>query len=386
MNKHNTILGQMLELVPRSRFEKLVKEHETEYCAKSLKSWTHFVAMLLGQISGQHGLRSIERAMNSQRNSWYHLGINNTEHEIKRSTISYANTYRSADLFKSLFENMVTEAQKHPESHGMKFKKDLYSIDTTTIDLCLELFPWADFRTNKGGIKLTVKLDHRGKIPSFVSIGNARENDSKKIWAVPFEKGDVLTFDRGFNDYEYFASICKKKAWFVTRLKSNAVYTVVRNRPVKKGGNIVSDEEIILSSMKERIILRKIISIDPETNKEITLLTNHLMWSSVTISAVYKQRWQIELFFKAIKHNLKIKRFYGNSKNAVMTQIWIALIAYLLFYILKKKCKNPELSLTTTISFIKTMLFQRVSLYEILCAALPPKPRPQRVLQYAFQF
>ena len=386
MVKYNTILGQMLELVPRSRFEKLVKEHKTEHGAKGLKSWTQFVTMMLAQISGQHGLRSIEQTMNNQRNSWYHLGIGNTEGEIKRSTLLYANAHRDAQLYKSLFDHLVVDAQAKKESHGMRFKNPLYSIDATTINLCLSIFPWADFRKNRGGIKLTVKMDHQGKIPCFVVQSNARQSDEKKIWEVPYKSGDVLVFDRGYANYEYFLQLCEKKVIFVTRLKKNAVYEVIKSNPVKAGGNIISDEEIILPSMSKEMRLRKIIAIDPKTQKEITLLTNNLKWSSKTISNIYKQRWQIELFFKAIKQNLKIKRFYGNSRNAVMTQIWIALIAYLLFYLLKKRCRNTELSFTVFMSVIKTMLFQRVSLFEFFCAKSPPKPKPKSKLQYIFDF
>jgi len=376
MNKYNTVLGQMLELISRSRFEKLVKEHKTEHGAKGLKSWTQFVAMLFSQISGQSGLRSIEQSMNNQKNGWYHMGITNTEREIKRSTLSYANANRDSDLFKSLFEHILGTAQSINCLHGFKFKNPLYSIDATTIDLCLKLFPWAEFRKAKGGIKLTVKLDHQGKIPCFLVESNAREHEANKIWEVPYNAGDVLVFDRGFADYAYFKSICLKKAYFVTRLKDNASYKRVCKREVKAGGNIISDYEIIVPYLSDEIVFRKIIVKDPESKKKITVLTNNLQWSSSTIASVYKDRWQIELFFKAIKQNLKINRFYGNSKNAVMTQIWIAMIAYLMFYLLKEKFNCLELSFTLFISVFKTILFQRVSLYELLCATSPPyKPK-----------
>ena len=381
MNKHNTILGQILELISRSRFEKQVKERQTERGAKGLRSWTQFVTMVFSQVSGQHGLRSIEQGMNNQRNGWYHMGITNTERAIKRSTMSYANAHRDSNLFKAVFEDLLAEAQPVKGKHGFRFKNPLYSIDSTIIDLCLKLFPWADFRKGKGGIKLTIKLDHQGKIPCFAVESNAREHDCKKIREVPYSPGDVLIFDRGYTDYGYFAALCKEKVWFVTRLKKNAVYKRVKRREVKEGGNIKSDYEIIIPGLSKEVRLRKIIARDPETKKKVVLLTNNLKWSAGTVAAVYKERWQIELFFKAIKQNLKIKRFYGNTKNAVMTQVWIALIAYLLFYLLKAKSKNWELSFTNFISVIKTMLFQRISLYELLWGTSPP-PKP-KVLLYA---
>jgi putative transposase len=287
--------------------------------------------MLFAQITHQHGLRSIEKSMNNQRNAWCHIGIPNTEREIKRSTLSYANTHRDSNLFQSLFLCLLLEAQSKKASHGFRFKNPLYSVDATTIDLCLKLFPWALFRKGKGGIKLTVKLDHQGKIPCFVVASNAKEHDVKKIRQIPYNSGDVLVFDRGYADYAYFKEICDKKAWFVTRLKKNAVYKRVKKRNVKGGGNIISDYEIIIPSLSKEIKFRKIIARDPDTKKRITVLTNNLHWCADTVASVYKDRWQVELFFKAMKQNLKIKRFYGNSKNAVMTQIWIALIAYLLF-------------------------------------------------------
>ena len=372
MNKHNTILGQMLDLISRSHFGKLVKEYKTEHCAKGLKSWTQFVAILFAQISGQQGLRSIAQGMNSQKNGWYHMGITNSEREIKRSTLSYANKHRDSNIFLALFTSLVITAQSISYKHKFKFKNPLYSIDSTTIDLCLKLFPWADFREEKAGIKLTVKLDHQGLIPCFVVMSNAVEHDSKKIEDVPYEAGDVLVFDRGYVNYKYFASICEKKAWFVTRLKRNTKYKRVKKREVKGNENIISDYEIVIPSLSEDIILRKIIVRDPKTKERIVLLTNNLQWSAATVAGVYKDRWQIELFFKALKQNLKIKRFYGNSKNAVMTQIWIALITYLLFYILKQKSKRWNLSFTNFISVIKTMLFQRVCLYDWLCGTSPP--------------
>jgi len=247
------------------------------------------------------------------------------------------------------------------------------------------LFPWADFRKGKGGIKLTVKLDHQGKIPCFVVESNAREHDSKKIREVPHSAGDVLVFDRGYTDYAYFAGLCEEKVWFVTRLKSNAVFNRVRMREIKKGSTIISDTEIMIPSLSKEIILRKILVCDPETGNRITILTNNLQWSASTIARIYKDRWQIELFFKAIKQNLKIKRFYGNSKNAVMTQIWIALIAYLLYYLLKDKFKDCKLSFTNFISVVKTILFQRTSLYELLCLT-KPLPKPKIPLQYDLEF
>jgi len=371
MNKTNTLLGQLLELVPRSRFHRLVKDYNTEKGAKGFTSWSHFVSMLFAQLSGQHGLRSIEDGINQQVSSFYHLGISRN---VKRSTIAYANENRDAALYESLFYELLDHVPTG-QRHGFRFKNPLYSIDATTIDLCLNLFPWADFRETKSGIKLSVKLDHRGKIPCFAIISNAREHESQEVEKIPLQSGDIVTFDRGYNNYKYFANLCNDSIYFITRLKENASYTVVNTNEIGSNENILSDEVILLDGFYAQkdcpFYLRKLVSRDPKTGKEIEILTNHLIWAASTICAVYKDRWQIELFFKAIKQNLKVKRFYGTSKNAVYTQIWIALIAYLLFCILKFSTGSKR-TFTSFSSVFPTVLYQRRSLYDWFTDSSPP--------------
>lgn len=363
MNKTNTLLGQLLEMVPRSRFNRLVKDYNTEKGEKGFTSWAHFVSMLFAQLSGQSGLRSIEDGLNQQQQSLYHLGITRN---IKRSTLAYANENRDAALFEGLFYTILGQVPSG-QKHGFRFKNPLYSIDATTIDLCLKLFPWADFRETKAGIKVSIKLDHRGKIPCFAVISNAREHESQEVETIPLHPEDIVTFDRGYNNYKYFAKLCFNSIYFVTRLKENASYTVVRSNTTGGNKNILSDEVIILDGFYAQkdcpFYLRKIVSRDPKTEKTIEVLTNQMTWAASTICAVYKDRWQIELFFKAIKQNLKIKRFYGTSRNAVYTQIWIALIAYLLFCILKF-FTNAKRTFTCFSSVFPTVLFQRRSLHD----------------------
>ena len=372
MNNTNTLLGQMLDFISRSQFQKLAKLHETEKGAKGFSSWAHFTTMLFAQLSGQSGLRSIEDGINQQQSSLYHLGISSA---VKRSTIAYANEHRDARLFEDLFYAVLATVPVKDQKHGFKFKNPLYSIDATTIDLCLKLFPWADFRETKAGIKLSIKLDHRGKIPCFAVISNARKHESQDLLNIPLNTGDIVAFDRGYNHYEYFARLCKRSIYFVTRIKSNAVYTVVSKNDTGKSSRILSDEIIELNGFYAHkdcpFYLRKIVSYDPDTNKTIEILTNHLQWAASTIAAIYKDRWQIELFFKAIKQNLKIKRFYGTSKNAVHTQIWIALISYLLFCILKFTTKAAR-SFTCFISVFPTVAFQRRSLFDWFSESPPP--------------
>ena len=373
MNNINTLLGQMLDFIPRSQFQKLVKQHETEKGAKGFSSWAHFTTMLFAQLSGQTGLRSIEDGINQQRSSLYHLGIST---EVKRSTIAYANEHRDAAFFESLFYAVLATVPVDDQEHGFRFKNPLYSIDATTIDLCFNLFPWADFRETKAGIKLSIKLDHRGKIPRFAVISNAREHESKALPNIPLSTGDIVAFDRGYNNYGYFAELCGRKIYFVTRMKSNATYTVIQKNCSNNNCRIISDEIIELNgfyALKEcPYYLRRIVSFDPDTERTIEILTNHLKWSATTIAGIYKDRWQIELFFKAVKQNLKVKRFYGTSRNAVYTQIWIALISYLLFCILKFMTKSSR-TFTCFISVFPTVAFQRRSLYEWFSES-PPIP------------
>lgn len=363
----------MLDFIPRSQFQKLAKTYGTEKGAKGFSSWTHFTTMLFAQLTGQSGLRSIEDGLNQQRSSMYHLGISA---EVKRSTIAYANEHRDATFFEELFYAVLSKVPVADQKHGFRFKNPLYSIDATTIDLCFNLFPWADFRNTKSGVKLSVKLDHRGKVPCFAVISNARTHESQNLPNIPLNTGDIVAFDRGYNHYGYFANLCRRKIYFVTRMKSNATYTVVRQNCIDKNGRILSDEIIELNGFYAQkncpFHLRKIVSFDPDTDKTIEILTNHLDWSANTIAAIYKDRWQIELFFKAIKQNLKIKRFYGTSRNAVHTQIWIALIAYLLFCILKFTTKAAR-TFTCFISVFPTVAFQRRSLFDWFSDSPPVK-------------
>ena len=335
MSHVNTIYNQLLQLLPRHEFEKSVKIHNGDFASKGFTCWEQFISMLYAQFSGQTGLRGIETGLESNRNAMYHLGVK----QVKRSTLSYANNHRSSDIFKSIFENTLSKVLKLKRSHKFRFKNPLYSVDASTIDLCLSLYDWATFRKKKGGIKIHVKLDHKGYIPTFVSVTTAKKHEISELRKMEFQKGDVVTFDRGYNDFNLFAKYCNTGIYFVTRLKKNADYTVVERKDVSAYSTITSDHIIKMdgfyTSKKCPLKLRRIRSKDPETGKCIVILTNNFLWSPKTIAAVYKDRWQIEIFFKAMKQNLKIKSFLGTSRNALMIQIWISLTAFLLLQYLK---------------------------------------------------
>ena len=381
MSYKNSILHQILQIIPRHEFEKSVRKYNGDFGSKGFTCWEQFVSMLFAQISGQTGLRGIETALDSMKHMLYHVGIKS----IKRSTLSYANNNRSSKIFEHVFNNLLERILKMERNHKHRFKNPLFSIDATTIDLCLSVFPWATFRKSKGGIKLNVKLDHSGYIPAFVSVTTANVHEVTTIKNMKFQKGDVITFDRGYTDFKQFASYCNEGIYFVTRLKKNADYRVIEQNDVSTYEHISSDHIIEMNgfytSKKCPLQLRRIQSIDPVTGKAIVILTNHFGWSPITIAAIYKDRWQIEIFFKTIKQNLKIKKFFGTSKNAVMIQIWIALITHLLLQYLKM-VSTEKWTHYSLMKLLPSILNTRKDLWVILNKLPPPgKNHPGLSLQ-----
>ena len=386
MHHHNTILGQMLKMFSRYEFQKAVSETKTEYHSRGFSSWNHFVAMLFGQLSGQDALRGIEAGLATQANSLYHLGVN----PIHRSTLAYANKHRSHELFKKTFFWMLSKCQPLAPKHKFRFKNPLYSIDATIIDLCLSLYDWAKFRTTKGAVKLHVKLNHSGYLPTFAVVTTGKVHETQVAPSIPLEKGDVAIFDKGYTDFTWYKSLDDKGIYFVTRLKKNADYKVLERRNTDNLKNIYSDQIIELagfySTQKFPRKLRRIRSKDPETGKIAVLLTNNMAWSAKTIARIYKERWQIELFFKAIKQQLKVKSFVGTSKNALLSQLWIALIAYLLLSYLKFKSRF-EWSLYTLCSVLPANIFARRNLWDWLNAPFHSHSKaPPELLQQEFAF
>jgi len=382
MSHYHTILGQMLQMFSRFEFQKAVKETKTEYHARGFSSWNHFVSMLFGQLSGQDSLRGIEAGLASQAKTLYHMGVK----PVHRSTLSYANEHRSHELFKKTFEWMLSKCQPLAPKHKFRFKNPLYSIDNTIIDLCLSLFDWAKFRKTKGAVKLHVKLNHSGYLPTFAIVTTAKVHEQNVAPLIPLEKGDVVVFDRAFTNFSWYATLCDRGIYFVTRLKKNADYRVIERRNTEHLKNISSDQIIefkgLYTKHKLPYRLRRIRSKDPETGKYIVLLTNQFQWSANTIAQIYKERWQIELFFKALKQQLKVKSFVGTSKNALLSQLWVALIAYLLLSYLKFKSRF-NWSLYTLCSILPTNLFSRRNLWDWLNAPYHAHSNaPPDILQY----
>lgn len=386
MSNHHTLLGQMLQMISGFDFQKTVSETKTEYHSRGLSSWNHFVAMLFGQLAGQDSLRGIEAGLATHARSLYHLGIK----PIHRSTLSYANQHRSHELFEKTFYQMLSKCQPLAPRHKFRFKNPLYSMDATVIELCLSLYDWAKFRTTKGAVKLHVKFNHSGYLPTFAVVTTGKVHEQRVAPSIPMEKGDVIVFDRGYTDYNWHKTLNDKGLYFVTRLKKNALYKVTRRKKTDHLDNISSDRIIELkgfySQQKFPNKLRLIRSRDPETGKIITILTNNFTWSARTIAQIYKERWQIELFFKCIKQQLKVKSFVGTSQNALLSQLWVALIAYLLLSYLKFKSRFAW-SLHTPCSILPTNLFARRNLWDWLNAPFhtsSPSPPEDYQLKFAF--
>ena len=376
----------MLKMFSRYEFQKAVSETGTEYHSRGFSSWNHFAAMLFGQLSGQDSLRGIEAGLATQGLALYHAGIK----PIHRSTLAYANEHRSHELFKKTFFWMLSKCQAIAPKHKFRFKNPIFSIDSTTIDLCLSLYDWAKFRTTKGAVKLHVKFNHAGYLPAFAVVTTGKIHETQVAPSIPLEKGDVAIFDRGYQDFSWYKSLDDKGVFFVTRAKRRMHYRATEQRDVSRFGNIHSDQIVqhkgFFAKQDYPYRLRRIRSRDPDTGKVITILTNNFTWAATTIARIYKERWQIELFFKSIKQQLKVKSFVGTSKNALLSQLWIALITYLLLSYLKFKSRFGW-SIYTLCAILPTNLFARRNLWNWLSAPFHERSKaPPETLQLQLNF
>ena len=370
MAHHNTVFSQLLKLIPRHEFETLAKQHHSGRSFRTASRWSQFVTMAMAQLAGRNSLRDIVENVSAQAHRLYHLG----SAKLTRSNLSRINEDKPYALYEALFEKILSRCQGMTPDHDFRFNNPLYSLDASTIDLCLSAFPWADFRTTKGAIKLHVGLNHAGYLPEFVTITDGKTSDIEAGRALDFPKGSMVAIDRGYNDYAWYNQLTEKGIFFVTRLKSNAKTRVVSRRMVLSGKGLTSDKTIeftgALTVKKCPIQLRRIGYRDPETGKHYIFLTNNFKLAAKTIADIYKARWQVELFFKWIKQNLKIKSFIGTSKNAVMTQIWIALCVYLLLAFIKFQSKLKK-SMQQILRLLQLNLFEKRDLMALLRGDLP---------------
>lgn len=371
----NTILSQILKLVPRHEFETLAKHHHSGRRFRTASRWSQFVSLTMAQLSGRNSLRDIVDNLSAQTHRLYHLG----SAKLSRSNLSRINEDKPYSLYEELFGKLLTRCQTVAPGHNFRFKNPLYSLDASTVDLCLSMFPWADFRTTKGAIKLHVGLNHAGYLPEFVTVTEGKKHDVTVGRVLNYPKGSIVAIDKGYNDYTWYNSLTDKGIFFVTRLKSNAKHRIISRRSVLKEKGLTCDQTIEFSgaqtAKKCPVQLRRIGYKDPDTGKHYVFLSNNFHLSAKTIADIYKARWQVELFFKWIKQNLKIKSFIGTSKNAVMTQIWIALCVYLLLAFLKFQSKLDK-SMQQILRLLQLNLFDKRALMALLRGDPPDDKLP----------
>lgn len=342
MLRGTSLFGQVLGLISRTEFERAVRQHRAEHAAKGFACWDQFVSMLFCQLAQAKSLREICGGLASCVGKLQHLGVGRSP---KRSTLSYANEHRPWELYQTVFYQLLDKCRM--AAHGrrpFRFKHRLYSFDSTTIDLCLSLFDWAHYMRTKGAIKLHLLLDHEGYLPVFAHLTDGKAGDTDVARQLNLPVDSMIVIDRGYLNYGQYARWTSQGVWFVTRPRRNMNYRVLDYADVRSGSGVIEDARIEPTSPHARragcmIPLRRIVYCDPVSGEELVFLTNHFRLAATTIARVYKDRWQIEAFFRALKQNLKIKTFVGTGPNAVRTQIWTALIAMLMLKYLQLKSR-----------------------------------------------
>jgi len=387
MNRVCSIFSQLLQLFSRVEFQHLVRVTQAERHAKGFTCWGQFVAMLFCQLGRAYTLREITGGLRSCEGKLKHLGITAPSH----STLAYANKRRPWELYQQVFLQLFERCRiqvvgKRP----FRFKNKLISMDSTTIDLCLGMFDWAKFRRTKGAVKLHLLLDHDGYLPCFAVITEGNVSDIKVARQFYFDPGTIVVDDRGYNDYTLFGRWTAQGVYFVTRMKDNALYDVVGEAKVPQNRHVLKDEMIELRGPKAiekcPYPLRRVEVYDPDKEEVLVFLTNNLDLGATTIAAIYKDRWQIEIFFKALKQNLKIKTFVGTSANAVKIQIWTALIAMLILRFLQLRSKF-NWSLSNLVALLRMNLFTHRDLWAWLNEPfqIPPVPYEPEQLEFCLR-
>ena len=372
--RRNTVFSQLLQLICRYRFKTCVDRYAGDRYTKRFSCWQQLLVLLFAQAKGLNSLRDIEISLRSHHRKWYHLVLTS----IARSTLADANTNRNADILKEVFYALLEKCRDLAPRHRFRFNNPLYTFDSTLINVCLSLFPWATYRKKKGAFKLHTLFDHSGYLPSFMVLTDGRTHDSTVVkdasYGVPGLSPDsILLIDRAYIDYRWLYSLTKQRLFFVTRTKRNMKYTVLGQQKSPENNGVIADRRVCLSNYYQSRYypepLRLVTVADPETGEPITFMTNNFTLDASTIAELYKSRWQIETFFKWIKQNLRIKSFLGTSKNAVMTQIWAAMIYYLLLSFIKfqTKCRHTLHELTRIIG---ELLLDDAHLIEIICVSL----------------
>ena len=365
MKYHNTILRQMLTLFSRLQFQNIVNQYHGDHRSRSVRCWDQFIFILFGQLSSRDSLRNIIETFNTHFRKHYHLGTT----QVFRSTLSDANNKRNWRIYRDLYFLTLDRVQSIAPEYKLKLNRKFYILDSTTIDLCLQLFPWARFRKKKGAVKLHTLLDADGPLPEFMEITDGKVHDATVAKQFNIPSGSYLAIDRAYHDFEQYNVYNNNNIRFVTRKKTNAKYAVIESRKIDISKGVISDQIVEFTGYqthkKYPKPLRIIRFFDPKFEKELEFLTNDFGLDAISITEIYKARWEIELFFKTIKQNLKIKRFIGNSPNAVWTQVWIAMIAYLLVSYLKF-IHRSTMSVQKLFQRIQVNLLERKPLHELI--------------------
>ena len=362
------VFTQIMDFMPLKTFQRCVARYQGNFSVKQFTCMDQFRAMAFAQLAYRESLRDIEACLRAQSNKLYHMGIRS---KVSRSTLAEANEMRDWRIYADFAQHLIRLARQlyHKEALAVELQNTVYALDATTIDLCLSLFPWARFRETKGAVRLHTLLDLRGNIPSFIHISDGKLHEVNVLDIIPLETGAFYIMDRGFLDFSRLHAVTRASAFFVIRAKSNLKCRRLYSHPVDKVTGVVCDQSILLTLPKSAgdypDKLRRVRYYDAETEKTLVFLTNNFLLPAITIAQLYKQRWQVELFFKWIKQNLRIKSFYGTSENAVKTQIWIAVSVYLIVAIIKKRLNIQE-SLYTILQVLSVSLFERTSMFRLL--------------------
>jgi len=366
MPREAYVFAQFLRLLPRYEFQRIVDKYQGDYRTKHFKCWHQLVCMMFAHIRQENSLRDIDIALNAHARKLYHIGIQ----QCPKSTLADANERRDYRIYEEFAKSLMHQARREYAHTRLAMDVDnaVYALDASVIDLTLSLFPWAKFRKTKGAIKLHAMIDLRGNIPAFLTITDGKVHDVKAAPQVPIEAEGIYVVDRGYVDFAWLWSIHQTHAFFVTRLKTSIKWARVVSHPVNKSLGLRSDQEILVASTRLNKLyperLRKVSFRDETQGRTLVFLTNNFTLPAETIAALYKARWEIELFFKWIKQNLRVKTFYGTSPNSVKTQIWVAMVVYLVLAILKQRYQL-QTSLSKLLHFLEVNLFEQKPLVSI---------------------
>lgn len=372
MNSGKTIFSQLMDFLPSYEFRQCVELYKGNYKIKSFSCWDQFLCMAFAQLTYRESLRDIQVCLRAAQTKLYHLGIRG---KVSRNTLAHANEMRDWRIYTDFAHILIQRARKlyAGDSFGIELDQTVYALDSTTIDLCLSLFPWAEFRKRKGAVKLHTILDLRGNIPTVVIITHGKVHDVKILDHIIMEAGAIYVMDRGYIDFCRFYLIQQAGAFFVTRAKDNFRFRRLYSQPIDKATGIRCDQIVVPQNFYAKkdypAKLRRIRYYDAENNKHLIFLTNNFALPAIAIAEIYRCRWQVELFFKWIKQHLRIKAFYGTTENAVKTQIWIAISVYVLVAIVKKMLKLDQ-SLYTILQILSVTLFEKTPILQALANSI----------------